>query len=256
MARFGGTETPEEHAHMGTIDVLGGIAGAFGAAAAILQRERGGTRRFVKTSLAAAGQLLQVQYMYHHKDRAPFDEPSGREVKGDGPFYRCYETSDGSLFLAVSPDNFDALARVTGIEDITSTSPEHQTRLLSEAFSGATTGHWCAQLKPLDVCAVPLGSLETLRARFTFPADSSGPAGVTYRFIQHTDHPCERDITLVDWAGVRPAVAPLVTGSPAPKYGAQTRTILAELGYPADVIERLFADGTVSESWSKDYMPT
>ena len=80
--------------------------------------------------------------------------------------------------------------------------------------------------------------------------------GLTYQFVRHRDHPCGRSVTLVDWAGIRPGALPVQHGKPALKYGANTRDVLAELGYESKQIEGLLEAGIVSESWSKDYMPT
>jgi crotonobetainyl-CoA:carnitine CoA-transferase CaiB-like acyl-CoA transferase len=256
MTRFGGPDTPEEHAHMGTIDVLGGIAGAFGAAVALFQRRRGGTQRFVKTSLAAAGQLLQAPYMYDHEGRAPFDEPSGRDVKGNGAFYHCYGAVDCAIFIAVPPDRIAAVECIPGLEGIALESVKDQKARLFKIIGGAPSTHWQQQFRAAGACAMPLGSLEALRARFSVSVESARPAACTYRFVRHTDHPAGRPVTLVDWAGVRPADTPIVTGHPAPKFGAHTREVLCELGYSTDEVERLFDDGIVCESWSKNYMPT
>ena len=256
MARFGGEETPEEHAHFGTIDVLGGIAGAFGAIVGLYERVRGGNRRFVRTSLAAAGQLVQAPYLYDHAGRPPFDEPSGRDAKGDGPLYHCYAAADGMIFLAVPPTRIDAFAQALNLDGLQTQSPEQQKERISKIIAAKPADHWQLTLQSLGAAAIPLGALAALRQRSAEPAEQSSTSGATYRFVRHADHPCGRTVTLVDWAGVRPYATPLVAATPAPKFGAQTREILAELGYTTDEIAQMLADGAIAESWSKDYMPT
>ncbi len=256
MSRFGGPETPEEHAHMGTIDVLGGIAGSFAAAIALLQQKRGGSFRFVKTSLAAAGQLLQCPFMYDHAGRAGFWEPSGRSILGDGPFYRCYQASDGWLFLAIPETCVESLEGITGLEDITTLPEEIQTQRLANVIAGKTRSSWHTDMAALGGCAIALGSLEELRVKYVRDfADDEAP-DQTFRFVRHKSHPSDRTVTLVDWAGIRSDTLPIQHGTPAPKYGTNTRSVLTELGYQSMEIERLLEAGTVSESWSKDYMPT
>ncbi len=70
MARFGGSlSTVEEHAHVGTIDVLAGLCGAFATSLALWRRERTGKGEMARASLAAAGQWLQVRFMYDFEGR-------------------------------------------------------------------------------------------------------------------------------------------------------------------------------------------
>ena len=104
--------------------------------------------------------------------------------------------------------------------------------------------------------ALALGSLQDLRAKYTREFAEEAGLSVTFQFVQHSSHPCGRAVTLVVWSGIRPDSLPVQHGTPAPKFGAHTRSVLAELGYQAEEIERLLRAGTVSESWSKDYMPT
>ena len=128
MSRFGGSiKTPEEHAHLGTIDVLTGFAGAFAVATALYKRKTTGKTDVARTSLAACGQLFQAPFTYDYEGRALFDEPSGRHIKGDGSLYRCYEASDGWFFMGMH--NPDALAHhvlesIEGLEGISGITPE------------------------------------------------------------------------------------------------------------------------------------
>jgi crotonobetainyl-CoA:carnitine CoA-transferase CaiB-like acyl-CoA transferase len=256
MSRFGGPETPEEHAHMGTIDVLGGIAGAFGAAIALLQRKRGGSRRYVKTSLAAVGQLLQCPFMYDHIDRVAFSEPSGRDVLGDGPFYRCYRASDGWLFLAIPEARVEALGDTKGLEDVATLPPDVQAERLTKVIASRPGAAWQADMAAIGGCAIALGSLQELRTRYTRDFATEITASQTFQFVRDSSHSCKRTVTLVDWSGIRPHTLPVQHGTPAPKYGADTRSVLTELGYQSTEIEQLLRAEIVSESWSKDYMPT
>ena len=256
MSRFGGPETPEEHAHMGTIDVLGGIAGAFGVAIALLQRKRGGSRRFVKTSLAAVGQLLQCPFMYDHIDRVAFSEPSGRGILGDGPFYRCYKASDGWLFLAIPEACVEALGGINGLEDIATLQPDIQTERMAKVIASKPRSAWQADVAAHGGCAIALGSLQELRVRYERDIAEEITASQTFQFVRDSSHPCDRTVTLVDWSGIRPNTLPIQHGTPAPKYGANTRSVLTELGYQSMEIEQLLGAEIVSESWSKDYMPT
>jgi hypothetical protein len=43
---------------------------------------------------------------------------------------------------------------------------------------------------------------------------------------------------------------------PTEKFGHSTRSILHELGYGQEAIEKLIHSGDISESWSKEYLPS
>ena len=65
MSRFGGSlKTPEEHAHIGTIDVVGGFCGALACVCSLFKRRRTGQADVARASLASAGNLLQVSLAY------------------------------------------------------------------------------------------------------------------------------------------------------------------------------------------------
>ncbi|MET4359061.1 crotonobetainyl-CoA:carnitine CoA-transferase CaiB-like acyl-CoA transferase [Bradyrhizobium sp. RT9b] len=109
MLRSGGSsETPEEYAHVGTIDVMGGFSAAIGAAAALYQKARTGQAGRARTSLSALSGLLQIPFCYDYEGRGPFDEPAGIDSKGYGALNRFYETSSGrSLLLSASERALD-----------------------------------------------------------------------------------------------------------------------------------------------------
>ncbi|MEM9140949.1 MAG: CoA transferase, partial [Pseudomonadota bacterium] len=119
MLRFGGgMATPEEHAHFGTIDVLTGFSACVALGAALAQLRTTGQGGVARASLAAAGNLIQAQFMVDYPGRPPFDEPSGRQALGWGPFYRCYQAADRWFFFAAPKERHAALARVTDLADL------------------------------------------------------------------------------------------------------------------------------------------
>ena len=64
MMRFGGgMETPEEHAHAGTIDVLAGLTACVAVGGALMQKQKTGKIDVARSSLAAAGNMIQAQFM-------------------------------------------------------------------------------------------------------------------------------------------------------------------------------------------------
>ena len=68
-------------------------------------------------------------------------------------------------------------------------------------------------------------------------------------------YPLGRPVDLVAPNAIRPRRASIRVPGHAPKYGAQSRKILSELGYAAEEIDALIAEGVVAESWSEAYLP-
>ncbi len=125
MARFGGSlQTPEEHAHLGTVDMMAGYLGAFAALVGIHAAERRGAFTHVETSLAATAQFLQLPLMYDFEGRQPFDEPSGPEAKGEHALYRLYRASDGWIFIGLRRDQFVDLRSLPQFADLPEVAPE------------------------------------------------------------------------------------------------------------------------------------
>jgi crotonobetainyl-CoA:carnitine CoA-transferase CaiB-like acyl-CoA transferase len=87
MSRFGGSfNTPEEHAHLGTIDVVSGFLGACAVSLALFHRQRTGRCLVARTSLACAGMALQTPFMWDYVGRESFNKPSGRFAMGEHAF--------------------------------------------------------------------------------------------------------------------------------------------------------------------------
>ena len=55
---------------------------------------------------------------------------------------------------------------------------------------------------------------------------------------------------------MRPLVGRITALPSAEKYGASTRQVLRSLGYADADIDTLAARGVVSESWSREYLPS
>jgi crotonobetainyl-CoA:carnitine CoA-transferase CaiB-like acyl-CoA transferase len=259
MLRFGGgMTTPEEHAHFGTIDVLTGFCACValgGALERLRLRGRGGVAR---ASLAAAGEMIQAQFMHDFNGRGPFDEPSGREALGWDTFYRCYRAADGWMFFAAPTEHRSALAQVPELADLAALEDD---AVLAEAlaarFSTRPTTHWAVAFSGGSAGIVQLGSLHATRDA-ALQIESEEPIDIrhaTYRAVRHDRHPMGRWVDLVAPNAVRPECAPITVPGPASKYGANTREVLARAGYTADQIDTLISSGAAATSWAKRYLP-
>ena len=258
MLRFGGSmETPEEHAHFGTIDVLGGFCAVLAIGAALLQRARTGRGDVARASLCAAGQIIQAPFMFDHEGRAPFDEPSGRGVKGWGPLYRAYQASDDWFFLAARAERTSDLDDIDGLAGAGSLTGEALEAHLASCFSSRPVAHWVAALRAADVGAQPLDKMQAVRESHLTAESEGHPdlSGPTFAFIRHDRHPSGRWVDLVAPNAIRPTEASIRVPGPMPKPGTHSREILSELGYADKEIDAMIADGVVVEQWCDKYLP-
>ena len=258
MTRFGGSaDTPEEHAHFGTIDALTGYCACVALGAALLRLQKTGQGGIARASLAAAGNMIQAPFMYDYDGRAPFDEPAGREARGWGPFYHCYEAQDGWMFFAAPVHGRDSLRAVPALADLANLPEGRLREALANRFHHETTAHWTKTFRGSSATVIGLRSLHDTRDN-ALQFESAGEIDLrqsTYRAIRHDRHPMGRWIDLVAPNAVRPAHAKICIPGPMPKYGVDTREILQSLGMSASEIDCMIANGSAGEKWSEKYLP-
>ena len=259
MLRFGGSmDTPEEHAHVGTIDVMCGFGGSLGIAAALYQQLKTGRVGRPRTSLSALSGLAQIPYCYDYERRGLFDEPSGREVNGYDELTRFYYTSsDRFLLLSAYEADVPKLNTIEGLEGLADLPKEERAAFLASAFMTARASDWAERLQAADIGGTVCENIESIRAYSARPADGTpGTDRGSYSFSVYEDHPSGHVITQLDPFAIRPAHGKIYALDPAEKFGKSTRIILEELGYDAEAIDGMITDGAVSESWSREYLPS
>ena len=258
MVRFGGgPDTPEEHAHFGTIDALTGYAACVALGAALERRRLTGKGGVARAALAGCGAMIQAQFMYDFDGRAPFDEPAGRQARGWGAFYHCYRATDGWMFFAAPTERAAALARVPELADLAGQGEGGLAVALADRFAAHPIAHWQARFAGGSASVVPLGALSANRDA-NLHLESHGPADIrhaTYRAIRHDRHPMGRWVDLVAPNAVRPNRAAITIPCHAPKPGAQTRAILSQIGLTKAEIAAMIDAGTAATGWSDKYLP-
>ena len=258
MLRFGGgMDTPEEHAHFGTIDVLTGFCACAALGAALLKRGRTGEGDIARAALASAGNLIQAEFMYDLDGRAPFDEASGREALGAGPFYHCYQAEDGWMFFAAPAERGAALAAGAELSDLEALPEAQMHAALAERFATRPVAFWQAGFAGTSNAVVRLGSLHGTRDA-ALQLESEGDIDLTkdtFRVIRHDQHPMGRWCDLVAPNAVRPERGTITIPSWMPKYGAHTRTVLARLGLEEATIDRMITSGAAANHWAQKYLP-
>ena len=259
MLRFGGAmDRPEEHAHVGTIDVMCGFGGALAVAASLYQKHRFGRIGRGRTSLSSNSGLLQIPFAYDFRGRGLFDEPSGPEVNGYDPLSRFYSTASGVyILLSAYEADLPRFRAVEGLEDLPNVPAEERAAFLAGAFQSHPATEWIARLRSADIGCALCNNIDELRSEnMREPDGSPGTERGSYSFSQYADHPSGHEVIQLDPYAVRPERGRVFALPPTEKFGASTRKVLTELGYSNDAIEKMLKSGQVSESWSREYLPS
>lgn len=259
MSRFGGSmDTPEEHAHFGTIDVLGGYCAAQAIAVALVNRAKGNGGSLARSSLIAAGQLIQAPFMYDYPTRAAFNEPSGRHIKGAHALYRCYRAADGWFFLALELPrqlNIFCATIAPGFDMKDNTAAE---TTLEQLFQTEPLSHWQTLCRHIDIACQPLTTMGELREENLMdsrgPVDLAGASSVA--FIHYPEHPCGYPVDLIAPNSMRLQQASVTLPCAMPKYGADTLTLLKHLDFNQTQIDEMLNQGLAATSWSERYLPS
>lgn len=259
MLRFGGLMSePEEHAHVGTIDVMCGFGGALGVATALYQKLKTGKAGRGRTSLSANSGLLQVPFCYDYTGRGLFDEPSGRYVNGYDALSRFYYTASGEyLLLSTYEKDIGRLEAIEAFAGLSALPHEEREGFLAGVFANDTSAAWLEVLRANDIGAAVCDNIDALRAAYVRTPD--GTPGIdrgSYSFSVYEDHPSGHTVTQLDPFAVRPTRSAVNMMDPAEKYGASTRSVLVELGYNETDIDVMLQNGSISETWSKEYLPS
>ncbi|MCZ7450827.1 CoA transferase [Agrobacterium rhizogenes] len=255
MSRFGGTETPEEHAHLGTLDVNCGFAGALGIAVALYHKHKTGKPSRSRTSLSAITNLAQIPFAFDYEGRAPFDEPSGRGVLGYNDLSQFYRTADGWIYLDSTNDEIGKLNIVEGLEGIDLANDIGA--FLKNAIRAAPSSAWVDRLTAVDVAVAQPMSIEELRDSYSREAD--GKAGTdlgSFAFSVHRDHPSGHVLIQIDHYAIRPTDARISSPSLPERWGHSTREVLKEVGYDESAIQSMLDRYIASTGWAKEFLPS
>lgn len=255
MSRFGGAETPEEHAHLGTLDVNCGFAAGLGMTISLYHQLKTGKATRARTSLSAATNLLQIPFTFDYKNRGPFNEASGRDVLGNNPLSHFYQTADSWIFLDSSTDELDQLKKINGLEFIESAPDINQ--YLSNSLKLLPTAHWVEVFQKANIAAAAPMAIETLRNENSRPADNTpGTDKGSFAFSIYKDHPSGHCLTKIDPYSIRPTEGLIREPNGAERHGASTKQVLKQLGYNDAEIAQMVKEGVAGLGWGKEFLPS
>ncbi len=216
-----------------------------GVLAALLEARDSGRGQVIDAAmLEGSSYLMTTLHMF--ANAGMWQPERGTNLLDSGaPFYAVYETRDGGHMAvgAIEPKFYAAL--LEGLELQPEQLPAQLDRsqwpalktLFTEHFRGKSRDEWTAVFTTLDACVTPVLSMQ--------------------ESLQH-EHNRERH-NFVDIDGVtQPNLAPRFSKNPSgvcnrpTPAGADTRSVLEELGYSAEDVGNLIADNVVQAAKDKN----
>ncbi len=221
-------------------DTGNGFLSAIAIVQALYHRDRTGEGQFVDTSIMYA-QLLNASIAWsladgsRHGDRPQLDAMQ----LGWHACYRLYETADGWLCVAAVEDaHRAALAAALGVASI---GADTAFDALEPAFRTRSAAQWFGAL---DAAGVPC---EISTPDFVLDLFDD-PEMIDKGWVTRYRHPIVGDMEVMGLLFDLSETPGVVQGPPLVP-GQDTRSILTELGYDADRIDKLAAAGTILD-WS------
>jgi crotonobetainyl-CoA:carnitine CoA-transferase CaiB-like acyl-CoA transferase len=258
MTRYGSPEQPEMHAAASCVDYLTGFLGAYGAALALLLRERspGHEGSQVHTSLAQGAQLAQVTHLYSHAGRT-WSEPSGQGALGEDALSRLHRAADGWFFVAVPPEQTEAFFRVVGLPAPApgAAVPAPLAQALVERLRQRSRAHWVAALRAEGFGAHEVLTLAELKQ--VGPADLAGlEARAADMACVRRPHASGTEVETVAPRYVRSREVKLKLLPLPPLPGADTRATLLSLGLTPQEVDALVREGVVATDEQVQFLPS
>ncbi|SDH81051.1 alpha-methylacyl-CoA racemase [Actinokineospora alba] len=215
----------------------GGLMLAMGVLAALVERQSSGRGQVVDASMVDGAALLTTS-LHGLQNLGLWSKPRGENLlDGGAPFYDTYETADGKFVAvgAIEGRFFAELVKVLGLEDV----PDHMNpenwpalrTLLEETLRTRTRDEWAKLAEGTDACLSPVLTPQEA------PTHPHNIARGTFVEIGGTTQPAP--------APKFSRTVPAIPTQPSDAR-ADTGAVLAELGVPAEEIERLRAAGTIA----------
>lgn len=228
-------------------DVAGGSHHAvIGILAAVIQRDRCGKGQFVDVSMTDAVFSMHAMAGAGYLAAGELPEREGGLLNG-GAFYDFYETRDGRFFSvgSLEPQFLSQLLKATGLEAMSkqamtqSASAQSEFKAaLRDAFRSKDFANWCEVFEALDCCVEPELNL----------AEAVEHAQIRARDLLV-------DVPRKDGSTQRQVASPIRFSGAQAEYhfigrplGADTESVLAELGYDEQQVDALRTSGVFGPS--------
>lgn len=219
----------------------GGMMLAFGMVSALLAvKAETAKGQVIDCAMTDGSALIAAMIWSFHAMGRHSDVAGVNILDGGAPFYDSYTCKDGKFIAlgSIEPQFYALMREKTGLADDpafdaqwdTARWPELKSKLAA-IIAQKSRDEWCAIMEMTDVCFAPILSL------------NEAP--------QHP-HNVARETFVEIGGAIQPAPAPRYSATPnampeaAPPVGRDSDGILAELGYEADQISALRANGAIA----------
>jgi crotonobetainyl-CoA:carnitine CoA-transferase CaiB-like acyl-CoA transferase len=219
QARMGGGAHQPAGQPFAINDYCTGLLGAFGLGLGLLHRLRTGEGQRVETSLGHAATFLQMPYMQTYEAKV-WDEPSGPQAQGWGPFQRLYRAADAWFFLGAQDAQLERLASIPGLQAVQGLVGAPLEAQLEACFRAKPASEWIRLLVEAGMGAHTLGNVMQLM---------QDPWAVAHGLSVTRHH---RDGAMITTIGppARLSRTPVVPGRPVSPPGGDAAEVLSMIG--------------------------
>lgn len=247
MSVTGDEGLPPMKAGIPVTDLGAGLLALQAVLAAYIHRMRTGRGQWIDTSLLEAGVALSVWETAQYFSGRGVPGPMGSAHRMSAP-YQAVRCADGYITVgAANQRTWERLARALGREDLLAreefrddTNRVRHRRVLAEEIESVTRTrpreHW---LRVFEEAGVPAGPILDYAEVFADPHVRARG------LVQTVTHPVGGEVRFVGPVVKMSATPPRVRLRP-PLLGEHTAEVLAELGFDATEVERLFAQGVAA----------
>jgi alpha-methylacyl-CoA racemase len=215
---------------------------AYGMVCALLAVKMGGAGQVIDCAMTDGSALIAGMSWHMLAAGMNRDEAGTNMLDGGAPFYDTYECADGKFVSigSIEPQFYALLRQHAGVAHDPAFDAQRDQAgwgalkaKLTTIFKSKTRDEWCAIMEATDVCFAPVLSM---------------------REAPQHPHNVARGTFVEVGGATQPAPAPRYSGTvvdmpvAAPKVGADTKGLLADLGFDDARIEALIESGAVAAS--------
>jgi crotonobetainyl-CoA:carnitine CoA-transferase CaiB-like acyl-CoA transferase len=229
------------------LDYGSGISAAFAISAALFERERSGKGQYIDCSMLDAAMTLMgntVTAFFYNGSVPPPPGNANAIFAGSS----CYETKDGRLIMLGAYDRRQHmrlwtalgrpdLAKLGGSWDDMRANYTVLTEALTAAMKTKTADEWEDVLNRIPI---PAAKVRTLPEAATQPQMEHRGVFHTYERVPGTAGPVTVPVAAFTYKEGGPRL-----DTPPPTLGADTETLLGDMGFSPAEIQKLRGDGVV-----------